>query len=123
MTVEDTTGRFHASHGQVEPASEQLLSEPKIVARAGEGDPAAQSRSSTGTRGQATTRCVRDAIAETYPAIFANFNERIRDPERLRPAVAGARAHVEDAERQGEFHLAEEPVGGSRSAATCARAC
>ena len=32
VTVEDTTGRFHASHGQVEPASEHLLSEPKIVA-------------------------------------------------------------------------------------------
>jgi anaerobic selenocysteine-containing dehydrogenase len=32
VTVEYTTGRFHASYGQVEPASEHLLSEPKIVA-------------------------------------------------------------------------------------------
>ena len=32
VTVEDTTGRFHASHGQVEPAGPNILSEPKIVA-------------------------------------------------------------------------------------------
>jgi len=32
VTVEDTTGRFHASHGQAEPAGEHILSEPKIVA-------------------------------------------------------------------------------------------
>src|SRR5262245_18483339 len=32
VSVEDTTGRFHASHGQAEPAGEHILSEPKIVA-------------------------------------------------------------------------------------------
>ena len=32
VTVEDTTGRFHASHGQVEPAGPHIWSEPKIVA-------------------------------------------------------------------------------------------
>jgi anaerobic selenocysteine-containing dehydrogenase len=38
VTVEDTTGRFHASHGQVEPAGPHISSEPKIVARLAKGD-------------------------------------------------------------------------------------
>src|SRR5262249_12163988 len=32
VTVEDTTGRFHASHGRAESAGENIWSEPKIVA-------------------------------------------------------------------------------------------
>src|SRR5512143_444842 len=32
VTVEDTTGRFHASYGQVEPAGPHILSESRIVA-------------------------------------------------------------------------------------------
>src|SRR4029078_6176667 len=32
VSIEDNTGRLHASPGQVEPAREHLLSEPKIVA-------------------------------------------------------------------------------------------
>ncbi len=41
VSIEDTTGRFHASHGQVEPASEHLLSEPTIVAELAKATPAA----------------------------------------------------------------------------------
>ena len=32
VTVEDTTGRFRASQGQVEPAKQNIQSEPRIVA-------------------------------------------------------------------------------------------
>jgi anaerobic selenocysteine-containing dehydrogenase len=79
VTVEDTTGRFHASHGQVEPASPNLLSEPKIVA----GIAAATLNSSSKVDWSGWTddySRVRDAIATTYPKIFADFNERIMDP-------------------------------------------
>jgi molybdopterin-dependent oxidoreductase alpha subunit len=78
VTVEDTTGRFHASHGQVEPASEHLLSEPRIVAGLAKAilprNPEIDWDAWTGDYAR-----VRDAIAGSYPAIFANFNERIKD--------------------------------------------
>lgn len=78
VTVEDTTGRFHASHGQVEPASEHILSEPKIVAELAKAilapNPKVHWDAWSGNYA-----LVRDAIAETYPAIFANFNERIEN--------------------------------------------
>ena len=80
VTVEDTTGRFHASHGQAEPAGEHILSEPKIVAELAKAtlppNPKLDWDAWSGNYA-----LVRDAIAQTYPTIFANFNERIKNPE------------------------------------------
>src|SRR5262249_22838882 len=77
VTIEDTTGRFHASHGLVEPASEHLLSEPRIVAGLAKSILAPNAKvdwdSWTGDYA-----LVRDAIAGSYPAIFSNFNKRIK---------------------------------------------
>lgn len=76
VTVEDTTGRFHASHGQVEPAGPHIWSEPKIVAglaKATLGD----SRRVDWDAWRTDYALVRDAIAATYPEIFADFNTRI----------------------------------------------
>jgi molybdopterin-dependent oxidoreductase alpha subunit len=76
VTVEDTTGRFHASHGQVEPAGPNILSEPKIVAGLAE----ATLQPNGHVDWQAWTNdyaLIRDAIGATYPAIFDNFNARI----------------------------------------------
>jgi len=94
VTVEDTTGRFHASHGKVEPASEQLLSEPKIVARLAKAtlppNPKLDWEAWSGEYAR-----VRDAIAGSYPAIFSNFNERIKDPKGFdRPMPARERKWV-----------------------------
>jgi molybdopterin-dependent oxidoreductase alpha subunit len=79
VTVEDTTGRFHASHGQAEPVGENILSEPKIVAELAKAilvpNPKADWDAWSGNYA-----LVRDAIADTYPAIFADFNERIKNP-------------------------------------------
>ena len=79
VTVEDTTGRFHASHGQVEPASEHLLSEPRIVAGLAKAILPPNPRLDW-DKWTADYAHVRSAIADSYPAIFANFNERIKDP-------------------------------------------
>lgn len=91
VTVEDTTGRFHASHGQVEPASPDLLSEPKIVA----GIAAATLDSSAHVDWDGWTddySRIREAIATTYPNIFADFNQRIMDPAGFdRPIAARER--------------------------------
>jgi molybdopterin-dependent oxidoreductase alpha subunit len=79
VTVEDTTGRFHGSYGQVEPASEHLLSEPKIVAELAKTILPPSSKA-TWDAWAGDYGLVRDAIAETYPEIFADFNKRIMNP-------------------------------------------
>jgi molybdopterin-dependent oxidoreductase alpha subunit len=79
VTVEDTTGRFHASHGQVEPASEHLLSEPRVVAGLAKAILPANPKLDWDAWCGDYAR-VREAIAGSYPAIFADFNERIKNP-------------------------------------------
>jgi molybdopterin-dependent oxidoreductase alpha subunit len=79
VTVEDTTGRFHASHGRVEPAGKDILSEPKIVAGLAKATLAPNPMLDWDAWSD-NYALVRDAIAATYPAIFDNFNERIRNP-------------------------------------------
>jgi anaerobic selenocysteine-containing dehydrogenase len=79
VTVEDTTGRFHASHGQAEPACKDILSEPKIVAELAKAILAPNLRANWDAW-SGNYALVRDAIAETYPKIFENFNERIKNP-------------------------------------------
>jgi len=79
VTVEDTTGRFHASHGQVKAAAPNLCSEPMIVA----GLAKATLKPNTCVDWDAWSSnyaLVRDAIADTYPKIFADFNARILKP-------------------------------------------
>jgi molybdopterin-dependent oxidoreductase alpha subunit len=79
VTVEDTTGRFHASHGQVKPAAPNICSEPKIVA----GLAKATLKPNNRVDWEAWSNnyaLVRDAIADTYPKIFTDFNTRIVKP-------------------------------------------
>jgi molybdopterin-dependent oxidoreductase alpha subunit len=80
VSVEDTTGRFHASHGQVKPASEHLRSEPKIVAEFAK-EILPQNDRVDWDAWSGDYALVRDAIAESYPHIFADFNARIANPE------------------------------------------
>jgi anaerobic selenocysteine-containing dehydrogenase len=77
VTVEDTTGRFHASHGQVEPAGPHIYSEPKIVAGLAKATLADKTQVNWDAW-SANYALVRDAIAATYPDIFADFNIRIQ---------------------------------------------
>lgn len=89
VTVEDSTAVIHRSKALSEPASKDLLSEPKIVAEIA----------------KATLPCnanvpwdewvgdyskVRDAISVTYPDQFFNFNERIQKPEGFRRPIAAS---------------------------------
>jgi len=78
VTVEDSTGCIHASHGMAPPAAEKLLSEPAIIAslaRATLSDPR-----SDWSAWVADYSLVRDAIAKTYPEIFHDFNQRLEQP-------------------------------------------
>jgi formate dehydrogenase major subunit len=79
VSMEDSTGCMHGSRGVAKPASDKLRSEPRIVAGIAKA-----------TLGSASTvdwdawandyASVRDAIAETYPKIFHDFNARMWTP-------------------------------------------
>ena len=78
VTVENSMGLVHKSAGTLDPASEQLLSEPAIVcnlAMATLGD-----RSSLDWEAMMRNYdSIRDAIAATIPG-FESYNSRVRQP-------------------------------------------
>ncbi|WP_312225833.1 FdhF/YdeP family oxidoreductase, partial [Stutzerimonas nitrititolerans] len=78
-TTEDSTACIRAWRGAAEPASELLLSEPAIVARlakaALEPNPNLDWDAWVGNYD-----LIREAIAESYPDIFHDFNVRMMEP-------------------------------------------
>ncbi|MDF1600894.1 FdhF/YdeP family oxidoreductase [Mesorhizobium sp. YIM 152430] len=89
VTVEDSTTCIHASRGVATPASEHLLSEPAIVAGIAKAtlapNPKVPWDDWVGDYG-----LVRDAIAQTYPDDFHDFNARLDTPGGF-PRPIGAR--------------------------------
>ena len=79
VTVEDSTSCIHGSLGLQSPASPDLLSEPAIVAGLAKAalppNPTIDWDAWTGDYG-----LVREAIAETYPENFHDFNQRMWTP-------------------------------------------
>jgi molybdopterin-dependent oxidoreductase alpha subunit len=76
VTVEDSMGIINPSHGVLKPASEHLLSEPRIVARLARATLGARSRVAWDALADDYDR-VRDHIARVIPG-FEDFNARIR---------------------------------------------
>lgn len=78
-TTEDSTGCIRAWRGVAEPAGELLLSEPAIIARLAKAtldhNPNLNWDAWVGDYS-----LVRDAIAESYPDIFHDFNVRMMEP-------------------------------------------
>ncbi len=104
VTMEDSTSCFHASRGQVDPASEHLLSEPAIVAgiarEALADNPKVPWDDWVGDYGK-----VRDAIEETYPAIFADFNARMGTPGGFPKPLAARERKWETESGKAEFKI------------------
>ncbi|MFG1810118.1 FdhF/YdeP family oxidoreductase [Streptomyces sp. NPDC049040] len=78
VSVEDSMGMVHASHGGLKPASPQLLSEPAIVSRL--------ARAVFGNRSgvpwadfEADYDLIRDRISRVVPG-FDDFNAKVRRP-------------------------------------------
>ncbi|HEY2404497.1 MAG TPA: FdhF/YdeP family oxidoreductase [Polyangiaceae bacterium] len=78
VTVENTTGVVHASRGVLEPASEQLLSEPAIVAGVAQATLGARSTVDWQTMIDDYDR-IREHIEHVVPG-FTQYNVRVRDP-------------------------------------------
>jgi molybdopterin-dependent oxidoreductase alpha subunit len=79
VTVEDATGCIYASVGNKRPASEHLLSEPKIVAELAKATLPPNPEIDWDAWVADYSR-IRDAIAQTYLEIFHDFNERMWKP-------------------------------------------
>ncbi|WP_375420072.1 FdhF/YdeP family oxidoreductase [uncultured Sphingomonas sp.] len=79
VTVEDSTSCFHASRGKAHPASRHLLSEPAIVGALAKRLLPANPKVDWDTW-VGDYSLIRDAIEQTYPAVFKNFNARLFEP-------------------------------------------
>ncbi|GHC72472.1 FdhF/YdeP family oxidoreductase [Limoniibacter endophyticus] len=87
VTIEDSTSMIHVSKPMREPASEHLLSEPKIVAEIAKAC-LPPNQSVPWDDWIADYGRIRDAIAQTYPAIFHDFNQRMHQPGGFRKPIA-----------------------------------
>jgi molybdopterin-dependent oxidoreductase alpha subunit len=78
VTVEDTTGVVHQSHGVIDPASEHLRSEPAIVAGLAKATLGAKTTVDWQALVDNYDR-VRDHIEHVVPG-FTQYNRRVREP-------------------------------------------
>jgi molybdopterin-dependent oxidoreductase alpha subunit len=79
VTMEDSTSVIHPSFGEVEPSSKDLLSETRIVAELAKATLAPNPKLDW-TAWTADYSKVRDAIAESYPQWFGDFNNKLSKP-------------------------------------------
>jgi len=86
VTVEDSMSMVHASKGLNPPASDQLKSEPAIVA--GIAQAVLGEDDTVDWSGLVTDYDrIRDLIARVFPGAFDNYNERVRVPGGFRLPV------------------------------------
>ncbi|MBA2935550.1 FdhF/YdeP family oxidoreductase [Sphingomonas sp. CGMCC 1.13654] len=79
VSTEDSTSCIHGSRGKAKPASPYLLSEPAIVA--GIAKRILDDNPKVDWDGWvADYSTIRDAIEDTYPAIFKDYNKRLFTP-------------------------------------------
>jgi molybdopterin-dependent oxidoreductase alpha subunit len=79
VTVEDSTACIHGSRGFAEPASEQLRSEPAIIAGIAKALLPANPRIDW-EAWVGDYALIREAIERTYPGQFKDFNARLGQP-------------------------------------------
>ena len=78
VTVEDSMSVVHASTGSNRPASDELLSEPAIVA--GLGAATTRTRSIAWQDFAGDYRRIRERISDVLPHLFEGYEERISEP-------------------------------------------
>src|SRR5690606_26126332 len=89
VTMEDSTTCIHASRGKYRPASEDLRSEPRIVAEIAKAA-LPQNPNIPWDAWVADYSLVRDEIEAIFPEDFRKFNERLDLPGGF-PRPVGAR--------------------------------
>lgn len=110
VTVEDSTSCMHGSRGMAEPAATTLLSEPAIVAGIARAtldpNPRIDWDAWVADYGR-----IRDAIEETFPEIFRDFNERMWTPGGFRKPLAAAERIWNTDSGKAEFTTPDELPG------------
>ena len=106
VTIEDSTSCMHGSRGAAEPVAGTLLSEPAIVAGIAKAtlDPNPRVDWDAWVGDYAK---VRDAIEETYPDIFKDFNARMWTPGGFRKPLGAAHRVFETESGRAEFTVPE----------------
>lgn len=104
VTVEDSTGCIHASRGHHAPAGELLLPEARIVAEIAKATlpPGTQVPWDAWTEDYAR---VRDAIEQTFPDDFRDFNQRMGQPGGFGRPVAARERRWDTESGKAEFHV------------------
>ena len=110
VTVEDSTSCMHGSRGMAEPAAPTLLSEPAIVAGIAKAtlDPNPRVDWDAWVADYAT---VRDAIEQTFPEIFRDFNARMWTPGGFRKPLGAAERIWKTDSGKAEFTAPDELPG------------
>ncbi len=79
LSMEDSTAHFHGSRGVAEPASPYLLSEPGIIAGIAKATLPPNPKVPW-DRWVGDYATIRDAMEETWPEMFRDFNKRLFTP-------------------------------------------
>ncbi|RST87707.1 formate dehydrogenase [Aquibium carbonis] len=111
VTMEDSTTCIHASRGKHRPASEHLLSEPRIVAELAKATLPPNPRVPWDAW-VADYTLVRDAIAETFPDDFHDFNARLDIPGGFPRPVAARQRRWETDTGKANFKLPKALFAG-----------
>jgi molybdopterin-dependent oxidoreductase alpha subunit len=106
VSVEDSTGHMHGSKGMAEPVAELLRSEPAIIAALAQAT-LAPNPAVPWDAWVADYSLIRDAIAETYPDIFHDFNQRMWTPGGFRRPVPAAERKWKTPSGRAEFIVAD----------------
>ena len=110
VTVEDSTSCMHGSRGMAEPAAPDLLSEPAIVAGIAKATLDPNPRVDW-DGWVADYAAIRDAIGQTYPEIFRDFNARMWTPGGFRKPLGAAERIWKTESGKAEFTPPDELPG------------
>lgn len=102
VSTEDSTSCIHGSRGKATPASPHLLSEPAIVAAIAKRILPANPKVDWDAW-VADYATIRDAIEETYPAIFKGYNKRLFTPGGVWKGNKAAERIWETPSKKAEF--------------------
>jgi anaerobic selenocysteine-containing dehydrogenase len=102
VSVEDSSGFIHASHGVAEPAAPALRSEVAIVAGIARATLAPNPRVPWQDWARDYAR-VREAIEATWPEVFADFNARFEQPGGFAKPNAARERHWKTESGKAQF--------------------
>ena len=104
VAIEDSTSCIHGSIGERGPASKHLLSEPAIVAGIAKAALAPNPKLPW-DKWVGDYSTIRDAIAETYPDFFHDFNARMFTPGGFYKGNRARERHFDTTSGKAEFSV------------------